>query len=45
MERSGDRWTVGPELEIDLSPGKLDRFVRKDLLPTVRIGIALRRHF
>ena len=45
MELSGDRWTVGPELEIDFSPGKLDRFVRKDLVPTMRIGIAIRRHF
>ena len=45
MEGSVDRWTVGPELEFDLSPGKLDQFRRKDLLPAARIGVAIRRHF
>jgi hypothetical protein len=45
MEGSVDRWTVGPELEFDLSPGKLDQFRRTDLLPTARIGVAIRRHF
>ena len=46
MELSGDRWTVGPEIEIDLSsPGKLERFGRKDLVPTIRMGLAIRRHF
>lgn len=45
MEGFVDRWTVGPELEFELSPGNLDRFRRKDLLPTARVGIAIRRHF
>jgi hypothetical protein len=45
MEGSVDRWTVGPELEFELSPGNLDRFRRKDLLPTARVGIAIRRQF
>jgi hypothetical protein len=45
MEGSVDRWMVGPELEFELSPGNLDRFRRKDLLPTARVGIAIRRHF
>ena len=46
MEGSGDRWTVGLEVELDLTPGTpLDRFPGKDLLPTGRVGIAIRRHF
>jgi len=45
MEHSGDRWTVGPEIEIDLPPGQLDRFGRRGLVPTVRVGIAIRRNF
>ena len=46
MEGSGDRWTVGLEIELDLTAGTpLDRFPRKDLLPTGRVGIAIRRHF
>jgi hypothetical protein len=45
MELSVDRWTVGPEIELDLTPGKLDRFQRKDLVPTGRVGIAIRRNF
>ena len=45
MELSVDRWTVGPEIELDFTSGKLDRFRRKDLVPTGRVGIAIRRHF
>ena len=46
MEGSGDRWTVSLEVEADLTSGKpLDRFPLKDLLPTGRVGIAIRRHF
>lgn len=45
MEVSGDGWTVGPEIEFDLTRGRLDRFVRSDLLPTLRAGVAVRRHF
>lgn len=46
MEGSVDRWTVGLEGELDLTPGTpLDRFPGKDLLPTGRVGIAIRRHF
>ena len=46
MEGSGDRWTVGLEVELDLTSGKpLDRLPGKDLLPTGRVGIAIRRHF
>ena len=41
MEGSGNRWTVGLEGELDFTHG--DR--RKDLLPTMRVGIAIRRHF
>jgi len=45
MELTVDRWTVGPELELDLTPGKLDQFRRTDLVPTGRVGIAIRRGF
>ena len=45
MELTVDRWTAGPELEFDLSPGNLDQFRRKDLVPTIRAGIAIRRRF
>jgi hypothetical protein len=45
MELSVERWTAGPEIEFDLTPGKLDRFQRKELVPTFRVGIAIRRHF
>jgi hypothetical protein len=45
MEHSGYRWTVGPEIEIDLSPRGRDRFGRRNLVPTMRMGIALRRNF
>jgi len=45
MELSVDRWTVGPEVEFDLTQNKLDRFRRNDLVPTGRVGIAIRRHF
>jgi hypothetical protein len=45
MEGSADRWTVGLEGELDLTSGKpLDR-PGKDLLPTGRVGIAIRRRF
>jgi hypothetical protein len=48
LEGSGERWTVGPEIELDVpNMGKdaagLER--RNDLLPTGRIGIAIRRRF
>jgi hypothetical protein len=45
MELSGEKWTAGPEFEADLTNRTLDQFVRKDLLPTFRIGFAIRRHF
>ena len=45
MEVTLDRWTAGPELEFDLPPGKLDQFRQKDLVPTIRWGVAIRRRF
>ena len=45
MEHSGDRWTVGPEIEIDLSSTRRDQFGRRGLAPTMRLGIAIRRNF
>jgi hypothetical protein len=46
MEGSGERWTVGPEIELDLPKSKdTAGFQRTELLPTGRIGIAIRRRF
>ena len=44
MEGSGDRWTLGPEVELDL-PNQQGPSVADDLLLTARIGIAIRRRF
>ena len=47
MEGSGERWTVGLEVEIELPrPNAADGpLVDNELLPTGRIGIAIRRRF
>jgi hypothetical protein len=47
MEGSGERWTVGVEVEIELPrPNAVDDpSVNRELLPTGRIGIAIRRRF
>lgn len=47
VDFSGERWTVAPELEFDI-PRHSDvsrPFRGDDLVPTARIGLALRRHF
>ena len=47
LDFSGERWTVAPELEVDVSrPDDVSRpFHGDDLVPTARFGLALRRHF
>jgi hypothetical protein len=47
MEGSGERWTVGVELEFDLPRNRrIDPSVaREQLDPTGRIGLAIRRAF
>jgi hypothetical protein len=46
MEGTADRWTVGLEVELDLTSGKpLKDFPGRDLLPAGRIGVGIRRHF
>ena len=47
MEGSGERWTFGVELEIDLPHDDgIDRgIVQQELYPTGRIGFAVRRKF
>jgi hypothetical protein len=47
MEGSGERWTIGVEVEIDLPRyGGSDRaVVQEQLYPTGRIGFAVRRKF
>ena len=45
MEGSGESWTVGTEVEVDFTTGDDGPSVRDDLLPTFRIGLALRRRF
>jgi hypothetical protein len=52
-EGSGERWTVGLEVEIDLPrqdevgghPSRFVPFVNNELFPAGRIGIAVRRRF
>ena len=44
----GDRWTMGVEIEADLPNSNVDATFPSagyDLIPTVRMGIALRRLF
>jgi hypothetical protein len=46
LEGSGERWTVGVEIEIDLPrPHHVRPSVGGDLFPDGRIGMALRRRF
>jgi hypothetical protein len=45
IERMGERWTVGAEIEVDLPLGERDRLVRTHLVPTTRAGLAIRRNF
>jgi len=45
MEGSGDRWTVGLEVGLGLTRGRLDRCTRRGLVRTGRVGMAIRRHF
>lgn len=47
MEGSGERWTIGVELEFDFPSKKaFDRpLVEDELFPTGRIGLAIRRAF
>ena len=47
IDISGERWTVAPELEVDIPrPNDVSRpFHGDDLVPTARFGIAMRRHF
>jgi|RhiMethySRZTD1v2_1073278.scaffolds.fasta_scaffold01576_4 hypothetical protein len=48
MEGSGERWTVGVELEIDLPRYRTidaGSVAREQLYPTGRIGLAIRRAF
>jgi hypothetical protein len=44
LERSGDQWDVGPEVEFDL-PTERAYQAGTSLIPAVRIGVALRRRF
>ncbi|HKE83949.1 MAG TPA: hypothetical protein VKB50_09350 [Vicinamibacterales bacterium] len=45
METSGDRWDGGPEFECDL-PNPSDNYVAgAELIPTLRIGVFMRRRF
>lgn len=45
LESSGDRWDAGPEVEFDLPKARPERRAGFSLIPSVRIGIAIRRRF
>jgi len=46
LEGSGERWDVGPEVELELpSFHESIPYVGNNLLPTARIGVAIRRRF
>jgi hypothetical protein len=45
IEGAGDGWTLGAEVEADLPDSRDNRLAGYDLIPTVRIGFAVRRHF
>jgi hypothetical protein len=45
MEGSAGRWSVGPEFEIDITGGHDAAMAQDGLLPTIRLGLALRRRF
>jgi hypothetical protein len=45
METSGDRWDVGPEIELDLPKATVDDLAGTTLVPAFRIGIAIRHRF
>jgi hypothetical protein len=46
LEGSGERWDVGPEVELELPTARESiPYVGNNLLPTARIGVAIRRRF
>ena len=46
LEGSGERWDVGPELDFELPSFRESiPYVGNNLLPTARIGVAIRRRF
>jgi hypothetical protein len=45
LDALGDRWTIGQEVELDIPHTKGLMNTGQDLVPSVRVGIALRRHF
>ena len=45
LDGIGDRWTIGQEVEVEIPRTKDVPSTGQDLVPTVRIGIAVRRHF
>jgi hypothetical protein len=45
LDALGDRWTIGQEVELDIPHTKGLMNTGQDLMPSVRVGIALRRHF
>lgn len=47
MEGAGEIWSAGPEIQLDVpAPGPESRqFVRESLLPTARLGFAIRHRF
>jgi hypothetical protein len=47
IEGSGERWDIGPEVEVELPASRSESIphISNNLLPTARIGVAIRRRF
>ena len=45
LESSGDRWDVGPEIEVDSPTAGAEYRAGINLIPAFRVGIAIRRRF
>jgi hypothetical protein len=45
LDELGDRWTIGQEVELDIPHTKVLMNIVRIWCPSVRVGIALRRHF
>jgi len=45
LESSGDRWDVGPEIEVDSPAAGGEYRAGMNLIPAFRVGVAIRRRF
>jgi hypothetical protein len=45
LESSGERWDVGPDIEVDSPNAGAEYRAGINLIPAFRVGIAIRRRF